>query len=92
MISPEIPIYNKYLTEKISGTYNLSIAYRKPMLCPMEMAGIEDFKDTALFYDKSTFFEYINALVPDKPLATGLFQSPKWQVQEQLKRLEAFIA
>lgn len=92
LISPEIPIYNKYLTEKISGTYNLSIAYRKPMLCPMEMAGIEDFKDTALFYDKSTFFEYINALVPGNPLATALFQSPKWQVQEQLKRLEAFIA
>ena len=51
LVHPSKPQFRKYLTEKISGTYNLAFAYKKPMLCPEDMAVYEDFKDTSVFYN-----------------------------------------
>ena len=60
LVHPSKPQFRKYLTEKISGTYNLAFAYKKPMLCPEDMAVYEDFKDTSVFYNLNNFADFIN--------------------------------
>lgn len=90
LIHPCHKEYAKYLTEKISGTYNLAIAYQKTMLCPQEMNVYEDFQDTSLFYPMEELPTFINSLSPlsDKQL----FQLPKWRKEVQQARLAKLLA
>lgn len=81
--------YGKYLTEKISGTYNLAIAYRKPMLCPKEMESYEDFQDTSIFYHMEELQSSINSLSPIS--GSHLFRLPKWRKEVQQARLADFL-
>lgn len=90
LIHPDKEEYAKYIRDKISGTYNLAIAYRKPMLCPNEMQVYEDFADTAIFYDRKnlqTFFNYISTSKID----CKLFTLDKWTLEYQTKQMKRLI-
>ncbi|MBQ8737437.1 MAG: hypothetical protein IJY78_06405 [Bacteroidaceae bacterium] len=92
LIHPHIPIYNKYVTEKISGTYNLAIAYKKIMLCPIEMNNFEDFTDTSLFYPADMMAEFINDL-PNKTIShNDYYKLDKWNKNNQQNRLKSFLS
>ena len=79
----------KYMTEKISGTYNLAFAYKKPMLCPEEMAVYEDFRDTSIFYTYDNFECFINGLSNNGTFS--LYRLEKWKEEVQQNRLIEFI-
>lgn len=90
LIHPGRGEYAKYISEKISGTYNLATAYRKIMLCPKEMEMYEDFHDSSLFYDLDDMQSFINSL---KPIDSGAFyQLAKWKQEEQQKRMKQLLA
>jgi hypothetical protein len=95
LIHPDKDIYGKFLKYKISGTYNLSIGFRIPMLCHISLYNIEDFHSTSLFYDYSRLTELINKLSSDKQYfkeqKSGLFNNPKWNFEFQRKRFLRFI-
>lgn len=79
----------KYLTDKISGTYNLAVIHRKPMLCPQTLNGHGDMHDVALFY-ASEEPEALSALLRLEKFDTrGLFQSEKWSERYQLQQMRA---
>ena len=89
LIHPGCGEYAKYVTEKISGTYNLAIAYRKIMLCPDEMRIYEDFRDSAMFYSLKELHSFINSLTP---IENDIFYThSKWDVQEQQRRMAFFL-
>ena len=89
LVHPSKPQFRKYLTEKISGTYNLAFAYKKPMLCPEDMAVYEDFKDTSVFYNLNNFADFINNLsVTD---TTNLYKLEKWNEDAQQTNIVTFI-
>lgn len=89
LVHPSKPQFRKYLTEKISGTYNLAFAYKKPMLCPEDMAVYEDFKDTSVFYNLNNFADFINNLsVAD---TTNLYKLVKWNEDAQQTNIVTFI-
>ena len=77
LVCPSKEVYAKYLTDKISGTYNIAFAYRKVMLCPKEMAVYEDFSDTSLFYDETAVCDFVNSLKP-MPDAQAFYKLKKW--------------
>lgn len=87
LVHPSKDVYAKYLTEKISGTYNLAFAYRKPMLCPNEMSAIDDFYDTSLFYDEADICAFINTL-PLAPVANRFYRNDKWSAESRYRYLE----
>lgn len=86
LIHPHKTVYAKYLTEKISGTYNLAIAFQKPMLCPTEMNKYEDFKDSSFFYPIKNLIPFINNL-KKHPDTSKLFQLSKWSLERQQERI-----
>lgn len=90
LVHPDNPRYTKYVKEKISGTYDLAIAYRKPMLCPKEMERYEDFADTAIFYDKNNLSSFFKDLTPAKT-NDNLFKLDKWTLKYQTKQLERLL-
>jgi hypothetical protein len=90
LIHPNHGEYGKYVTEKISGTYNLATAYRKIMLCPQEMNTYEDFQDSSLFYSINDIQTFVNSLKPTNN-SESFYQHPKWKQKEQQKRLVDFL-
>jgi hypothetical protein len=90
LIHPNHGEYGKYVTEKISGTYNLATAYRKIMLCPQEMNTYEDFQDSSLFYSINDIQTFVNSLKPTNN-SENFYQHPKWKQKEQQKRLVDFL-
>lgn len=91
LIHPSKALYAKYLKEKISGTYDLAIAYRKPMLCPMEMSKYEDFADTSFFYDVDNIIAFLNSLTTEKQ-EKELFTLPKWTLEYQTEQMRKLIS
>lgn len=90
LVHPSNPKYEKYVRDKISGTYDLAIAYRKPMLCPKEMQQYEDFADTAIFYDRndlSSFFKYLSGA----NIECKLYTLEKWTLKYQTKQLKRLL-
>ena len=90
LVHPDKEVYAKYLTDKISGTYNLAFAYKKPMLCPQEMAAYEDFKDSSLFYSRESFVDFVNGLSAAD--ASEFYKLKKWNADAQRSTLMDFIA
>lgn len=83
----------KYLTDKISGTYNLSVIYRRPMLCPLTLQPYGAMADVALFYDREDAAS-LSALLREgqldkKEAEADLFRSPKWTFAYQLQQMQA---
>lgn len=89
LVHPHEDVYSKYVSEKISGTYNLAFAYRKPMLCPQEMSVYEDFKDSSLFYDSSNIAEFVNSLTSS--VDNQFYCHAKWDTEKMRERLIDFL-
>ena len=90
LVHPEKEGYAKYLTDKISGTYNMAFAYGKPMLCSDKMSVYEDFKDSSHFYSLDNFVGFINELSPVADVSR-FYKLNKWKAETQCSRLMDFI-
>lgn len=91
LIHPNSPLYNKYITEKISGTYNIAFANRKIMLCPTEFEVFEDFHDTSLFYATEELNSFINGLINVQISDAKFYNLKKWDKETLLVRMKNFL-
>lgn len=95
LIHPDKDSYSKFIKYKISGTYNLSIGYKIPMLCHTSLDKIDDFRSTSLFYEHGKLCELINKLSSDKTyfedIKSLLFLNEKYEFEYQRKRFLRFI-
>ncbi|PIB28069.1 hypothetical protein BFP77_10480 [Maribacter sp. 4U21] len=75
-----------YLAYKITGAYNLAFAYKKPLICPVELEVIPDLKETSHFYKNPTslsqLFKKISENYVNKKIS---YDNPKWSFTEQQK-------
>ncbi|MGY5355737.1 hypothetical protein [Wenyingzhuangia sp. IMCC45467] len=51
LIHPNNPFFNKYIKNKITGTYNWAYAFKKTMLLEQSFSSIKEFKETSYFYN-----------------------------------------
>ena len=56
----------RYVQNAISGTFNLSYAYKKPQLMPQGFQSIEEFSASMLFYQADHLVELLNSFVHEK--------------------------
>lgn len=95
LVHPGVGELGKYLSDKISGTYNLAVIHRKPMLCPATMRGYGDMQDVALFYGQEESVSLSQLLAQPDLSATIrdalLFQSTKWTEEYQLQQFKAIF-
>ena len=78
------PAYLKY---KISGSFNLAFAYKKPLLMEDSFSNIDDFKENAIFYNYKDINEIISTLNPIR----NTYQNPKWSFEYQKNNYLEFI-
>lgn len=88
LIHPNNHFFNHFLKYKISGSYNLAFAYKKTLLMGQSFSEIEDFKETAFFYDYTNFeriFDVINHT------EKKVYKNKKWSFEYQKQNYLDFI-
>ena len=90
-ILPLLTLNEAYLTYKISGSFNLAFAYKKPLLCHNFFTPIPDIYENAIFYDKASLPEVLQALTKAKPSSKPLYHAPKWDFVVQKERYLKFV-
>ncbi|MDO3693458.1 hypothetical protein QVZ41_01175 [Wenyingzhuangia sp. chi5] len=86
LIHPNNPFFNKYIKNKITGTYNWAYAFKKTMLLEQSFSSIDEFKETSYFYNitSNQIFEVLKQ--PKKK-----YISDKWSFDYQQNTYLNFI-
>jgi len=74
---------------QVSGTYNLAFAFKKCLLMENAYQEVADFKDSAVFYQKSDLSSFLKQL--EASPSKSLYQLPKWSFYYQADRYLQFI-
>ncbi len=90
-IMPLLRPNEDYLKYKISGTFNLAFAHKKPMLCHVFFKDIPDLKKNSLFFDADTFPQLISDIDMENSNSPASYSDPKWSYRFQQKRYIDFI-
>ncbi len=78
LIHPNISFYKEYLTNKLSGTYNLAWGFDKPLIMEEAFKDTEVINRNAVFYQLDNFKEIISNLKKTK----GSFKLNKEEIQK----------
>ena len=97
LINPdEGPEAGEYLDHKISGTFNLSFGFKKPMVMAKAFEKFADFRETAFFYHPGELIKKLNDLSMNLPLiqekTDRLKMWPKFSFEYQQANYMKFIA
>jgi len=90
-IMPLLTQKEEYLEHKISGTFNLAFAHKKPMLCHTFFQDIPDLKENSLFFDAETLPKLISDIDTKNTASPASYADPKWNYRFQQKRYIDFI-
>jgi hypothetical protein len=87
LVHPHLPGHGRYLTQRISGSFNLAFGHRRPLLMDQQFEGLADFDDVALFYAPDRLAETLAALVDDpSPLRRVTYGDERWTEASQARR------
>jgi hypothetical protein len=93
LIHPSKKEFRQFKGLKISGSFNLAFAHKKPLLCDKEFEEYEDFRENSFFYSNSQMVDVTNRLAEDSSLIKNkiLYKNPKWDFEFQRKKYVEFI-
>ncbi len=90
-IMPLLTLNKDYIKYKISGSFNLAFAHKKPMLCHTFFQDIPDLRENSLFFDAVTFPQLISDIDNGKLKSPASYSDPKWSYRFQQRRYIDFI-
>ncbi len=90
-IMPLLTLNKDYLKYKISGSFNLAFAHKKPMLCHNFFQDIPDLRENSLFFDQATLPNLISDIDNGNLKSPASYSEPKWSYRFQQKRYIDFI-
>ncbi len=90
-ILPLLVLHDAYLKYKISGSFNLAFAYKKPMLCHNFFKPIADIAKNAVFYNSNSLSEVVQTLSSTRTVPKALYTDPKWDFDFQRDRYLNFL-
>lgn len=90
-IMPLLTPNTDYLKYKISGSFNLAFAHKKPMLCHTFFQGIPDLRANSFFFDKTTFPQLISEIDTGNLKSPTSYSDPKWSYRFQQRKYIDFI-
>jgi hypothetical protein len=84
-----------YRDHRISGSFNLSFAYKIPMLIEQSMMQFDDFRDCSFFYKAEDLIDVINSFVQRKQelqvLRGAMWHNERWKEENILHQYLSFI-
>lgn len=95
LINADKSEYAKFIRHKITGTYNLSYAWKIPMINHSSLNGIEDFTENSIFYDSGKLSETLNKFSADIELYASvkenMLKNPKFSFDFQREKYFNFL-
>lgn len=95
LLHPETPFYEDYLNNQISGTFNLSFAYKVPMLIFEAFKIIPDLLENSFFYNFENSAEIINYLAENNSeiieKSNKISSFEKFSIDYQIRKLKLFL-
>lgn len=93
LVHPNTPSAAQYISNQISGMFNLAYGYRIPLLIHEAYADIPDLQRAAAFYRVETFGDDLRrAQVQSAGLKTQMAETKKWDPAYQQSHYVSFIA
>lgn len=80
-----------YLKYKISGSFNLAFAHKKPMLCHSFFQDIPDLRANSFFFDETSFPQLISEIDAGNLKSPASYSDPKWSYRFQQRRYIDFV-
>lgn len=95
LINADKSQYAKFIKHKITGTYNLSYAWKIPMINHASLNAIDDFAENGIFYNSERLSETLNKFSGDKELynsvKSNMLMASKWGFEYQQNRYISFL-
>lgn len=92
LIHPETPSAEQYISNQISGAFNLAYSYRIPLLIHQEYESVEDLKRSAFFYKPDTFQQtLVNAIACRSEKIREIESVKKWNKDFQREQFLSFV-
>lgn len=87
LLQPKQSNYNDFLMTKISGSFNLAFAYKKPLFCYDDFMVYDDFKENAISYNYTNFRKVISQISQKQiSLPENLYLDKKWTLEYQKEK------
>jgi hypothetical protein len=87
LVHPHLPGHTRYLTQRISGSFNLAFGHRRPLLMDQQFQELVDFDDVALFYEPDRLADVLSNLAHDpSPLRRITYANDRWTEAAQARR------
>jgi hypothetical protein len=86
LIHPDTALAQKYKSAQISGTFNMAWTFRKPLLMHNMFRHIEDFQDTAFFYEENNLIDVLRKLPELMSQQDQLYRLHKWAFDYQAEQ------
>ena len=80
-----------YIQHKISGSFNLAFAHKKPLLCHIYFKTLPDIRQNALFYTEDSLERVLQDIAQRKAVWPTNYSEHKWAYSIQQKRYIDFI-
>ena len=95
LIHKSHPFFQEVNGLKISGTFNVAFAHKKPILCEDSFSKFEDFRENGIFYKMEDMIKLINKIADNKKIIDELsprrYTNPKWSFEFQKEKYINFI-
>jgi serine/threonine protein kinase len=93
LIHPETQSAEQYISNQISGAFNLAYSYQFPLLMHESYRDIEDLQNSSIFYNLSNFDTILpNAIQNRSEIVTKIRAVEKWKKQFQQEKFIEFIS
>ena len=90
-IVPLLKLDSDYLTYKISGSFNLAFAYKKPLLSHKFFSTIPDIAANSIFYDSETLGHLLGSIKNMEIDLNDFYSEKKWDFDYQKEKYIAFL-
>ncbi|UOY05623.1 hypothetical protein L0P88_16915 [Muricauda sp. SCSIO 64092] len=90
-IVPLLKLDSDYLTYKISGSFNLAFAYKKPLLSHKFFSAIPDIAANSIFYDSETLGHLLGSIKNIEIDPKDFYSDKKWDFDFQKEKYIAFL-
>jgi hypothetical protein len=95
LIHESHPMFKEINGFKISGSFNLAFAHKKPILCEESLNKFEDFKENGVFYTLESMVKVINDISSNiqklEDLKQPMYKNPKWSFEFQKNKYISFL-
>ncbi|MBV6646613.1 MAG: hypothetical protein KI790_14245 [Cyclobacteriaceae bacterium] len=88
LLHPNVKDYEKYMTSKISGSFNLAFGFKKPLLLPHSLANLDEFISVSIGYDMGSLSSFLSDLDPAAltAIASAITDDSRFDLKNQRTR------